>query len=826
MMVLVKRNSLSKVSGFCAYWIMVLLIAGPWGLTHASGFSTPAVIELAPLGDLKIKVSNTTGRPLQGLQVNILAPELAKILKKTTYRFNGQFKSGTERWLVLKTKTQGRAWLGLMEKARLLDQNHTAKNALSVSAIGQTPIYPVLHIKKQPISEIAKPRLVFAGDHGSYIWRNLSKQAIKLGNLQWVDLPQQVRVLRDTCSNRRLGGNKTCALELTLVDTIGTLKPYRLKLPYDALLPRVSNTPSLRTAAATTTGTDTYLTGGTAGGPGGIYASSCQNINFGSATSSTLLTADCLFWNGNAFSINVQTTLDYSSCTTGGNLTGEVASDPLTGQLKCATANVLATQSMPPSTAPASCENASCCQNPSWDPVTQYLTCSNISSSLYYPGCNGGPTFITGTGTAVLGCFNSFDNLFTSGFTNISKLTKMWGFSALAKDSSTWNPWATLSCDASSGNCSNSTALSVYSNPLLSTANFGFQMLCSGEQGLYQVAAPPPTNSWFSGQVGLIGIGPLNNDNRTSCSSYNWVWDDAFFVGTQSTLYYNHGNTMRGCSTSAQAPYIGMSWGPTGFASNNAYWWDYFGGGGDPTSCDTIAATYGFTPSNPNYAGQTGFGENYQLKYSGGDFPQLQGLQLITPGALYYPQYAFFMANSTGTAVTVPANSFSANYCQNVSGWATAGYVIGEALSYVMGAGVPIEGAEGAGEFVTWTMNAAGASSSVVTAYGDITSDSCPNGSAMQTISFPNVNTTIQPGAVAFLGAQELNNFDYFWSWTVPTSLVPGSTTPVTFQQTNPLVFNDGFHAILFSVDNQSLVKVTALNDTQQFSLPNIIQGN
>jgi hypothetical protein len=95
----------------------------------------------------------------------------------------------------------------------------------------------------------------------------------------------------------------------------------------------------------------------------------------------------------------------------------------------------------------------------------------------------------------------------------------------------------------------------------------------------------------------------------------------------------------------------------------------------------------------------------------------------------------------------------------------------------------------------------------------------------MQTISFPNVNTTIQPGAVAFLGAQELNNFDYFWSWAVPTSLVPGSTAPVTFQQTNPLVFNDGFHAILFSVDNQSLVKVTALNDTQQFSLPNIIQG-
>ena len=126
-MALVKRNSPSKGPEFWTYWITVLLIAGPWGLTHASGFSTPEIVELAPLGDLKIKVTNTTGRTLQGLQVNILDSELSRITKKTTYRFPGQFKSGTERWLVLKTKTQGRAWLGLMEKARLLDQSYARK---------------------------------------------------------------------------------------------------------------------------------------------------------------------------------------------------------------------------------------------------------------------------------------------------------------------------------------------------------------------------------------------------------------------------------------------------------------------------------------------------------------------------------------------------------------------------------------------------------------------------------------------------------------------------------------------------------------------------
>lgn len=354
-----------------------------------------------------------------------------------------------------------------------------------------------MHIKKQPISEIAKPRLVFAGDHGSYIWRNLSNQRIKLGKLQFDDLPQQVKVLSDTCSNRRLGGNKTCALEMTLVDAIGTLKPYRLKLPYDALLPRVSKTPSLRTAAATPSSTDTYLTGGTAGGPGGIYASSCQNISFGSSALSTLLTADCLFWNGSAFSINVQTTLDYSSCTDGGNLTGEVASDPLTGQLECATANVLATQAMPPNATPGGYSNGGC-DNPSWDPATQYLTCSNLNQSLYYPGCKGLPVGTGGTAESwSLICTNDpyAAMMYNSSWTNISELTKMWGFSYLAKDGSTWNPWATLSCDASSGNCSNSTPLSSLQQSTLIDGEFWLpnavfgrgRILSSGRPTTYQL---------------------------------------------------------------------------------------------------------------------------------------------------------------------------------------------------------------------------------------------------------------------------------------------------------------------------------------------------
>lgn len=811
------------------------------GLTGASGFSSPKNIELVPFGDIRIKISNTTGYNIQGLQVNILSPELAGLLNKKSYRFPGQFKSGTDRVLVLKTKKQPLQWLNVMDKARNLHQNHTAKNALSVSAIGQTPIYPVLQIKKQPISQESRPQLIFAGDRGSYTFRNLANKRMRLGKVQFEGLPPQVKVLSDTCSNRSIAANKTCALGLTLVEPIGTLKPFRLRLPFDALIP-VARKQSIKATAATTTTTQTYSIDETAGAPQGIYVSSCQNISFGTGTSASSLTADCLYWNNvsGSFSINIQTSLDYSNCTGGGILTGEVQSDPLTGQLGCSTASVLATQAMPP-TATVSATQAESpnvtspgdmlgsCENLSWDAATQYLSCSNLSQSLYVPGCKGAPVGTSGTAESwTLFCLPNggiSDAVFNSSMTNISELTKIWGFSYLSKDGSSWNPWATLSCDSSSGSCTNSTGLSVYSNPLLSTSNFGFEMFCSGENGLYQVAAPPPTNSWFSGQAGLIGIGPLNSDNRTSCNSYNDIWNQAFFVGTQSLLYYNHGNTMRACSTAAQTPYIGMSWGPTGFISNNAYWWDSNSGGGELSSCNTIAATYGFTPTDPNYQGQTGFGENFQLNWTGYDFPTLQGVQLVTPGAKYYPQYAFLMANSTSTAVTVPANSFSANYCQNVSGWDTAGYVIGEALSYVMGAGVPTPGADGAGEFVTWTMNAAGAGSSIVSAYGDITSASCPNGSAMQNISFPNVTTTIQPGSVAFLGAQELNNFDYFWSWTVPSTLVPGSTTPVTFQQTNPLIFNDGFHAILFSVDNQSLVKVTALNDTQQFSLPNLLQG-
>ena len=817
------------------FFVVLIGLIFQSGLSSASGFSVPTKVELVPLGDLRIKVSNTTGYPIQGLEVKILAPELAALLSKTSYRFPGRLESGKDRVLVVKTTRQPLRWLRVMEKARDLQQNHTANNALSVSAIGQTPIYPVLQIRKQPISQESRPKLIFAGDQGSYIFRNLANESIKLGKLEFDRLPSQVKVLRDTCTNNRLGPKKTCALELTLVSPIGTLKPFRLRVPFNSLLP-VARTHVVKAKAATTTSsttttnTETYSIDATAGAPEGIYASSCQNISFGSGTSANSLTADCIYWNNNSFSINSSTTLDYSSCK-GGNLTGEVMSDPLTGQLGCSAASVLAIQSMPPNATPVGYADADGgCDNPSWDPTTQYLTCSNLKQSLYYPGCQGSAVGTGGTAESwSLICLPN-PNLpgvyFSSSMTDISELTKMWGFSYLAKDGKPWSPWSTLSCSSStSTSCPNSTGLSVYSNPVLSTSNFGFKMVCAGENGFYQVAAPPPTNSWFSGQAGLIGIGPLNSDSRTSCNSYNQIWNQAFFVGTQSLLYYNHGNTMRGCSTVAEAPHIGMSWGPTGFASNNAYWWDSFGGGGDPTSCNTLAVNYGLTPSNPNYQGQTGFGENYQLNWTGADFPTLQGLQIISPGAKYYPQYAFFMANLTSKPVTVPANSFSANYCQNVSGWETAGYVIGEALSYVMGAGIPIPGAEGAGEFVTWTMNAAGASSSIVSAYGGITSGGCSNGSAMQNVSFPNVNTTIEPNSVAFLGAKELNDFDYFSSWTVPSTLVPGSASPVTFQQTNPLVFNDGFHAILFSVDSQSLVKVTALNDTQQFSLPNFLQG-
>jgi hypothetical protein len=814
----VKRISISRSTSANCWQILIVLIGliCQSGLSNASGFFAPKTVELVPLGDLRINISNTTGHTIQNLQVNILAPELAAVLNKTTYRFPGRLESGKDRVLVLKTKKQPFRWLAVMKKARNLHHNHTAKNALSVSAVGQTPIYPVLHIKKQPFAQESTPRLIFAGDHGNYIFRNLANKSIRLGKIQFEGLPSQVHVLSDTCTNRRVATNKTCSIELTLAEPIGSLKPFRLTVPVDPLLPFIIADKA------------TYLTDGTAGAPEGIYVSSCQNISFGSSASAGELTADCMYWNNssNSFAVNYHTTLNYSNCT-GENLTGEVMSDPLTGQLGCSAASVLATQPMPPNSTPLGYANGGC-DNPSWDPTTQYLTCSNLNQSLYYPGCKGASV---GTG----GWSKSWSLIclpnpsmpgvyFSSSMTNISQLTKMWGFSYLSKDGSTWNPWATLSCNSSLEGCTNSTGLSVYSNPLLSTSNFGFKMLCSGENGFYQVAAPPSTNSWFSGQVGLIGIGPLNNDNRTSCNDYGIDGPAPFFIGKQSLIYYNHGNTMRACSTVAETSLIGMSWGSTGFVSNSAFWWDSLAGG-DMPSCDTLAATYGFAPSNPNYQGQTGFGENYQLSWKGVDFPMLQGVEIISPGAKYYPQYAFFMANSTSTAVTVPAKSFSADYCQNVSGWATTGYVIGEALSYVMGAGIPVPGAEGAGEFVTWSMNASAAASSVVSAYGDITATSCPNGSAVQTISFPNVNTTIQPKEVAFLGAQELDNFDYFLKWTVPSSLVPDSTGPVTFRQTNPLVFNDGFHAILFSVDNQNLVKVTALNDTQQFSLPNFHRG-
>jgi hypothetical protein len=48
------------------------------------------------------------------------------------------------------------------------------------------------------------------------------------------------------------------------------------------------------------------------------------------------------------------------------------------------------------------------------------------------------------------------------------------------------------------------------------------------------------------------------------------------------------------------------------------------------------------------------------------------------------------MANLTGAAATVPVNSILANYCQIISGCKTAGYVIGEALTCAMGAGIRI----------------------------------------------------------------------------------------------------------------------------------------
>lgn len=808
-----KNNLQTACANLC--WLVLLILLAHTGLSEARGFLAPETVELAPLGDLKIKVRNTTGQSIQGIQVKILAPTLAKILGNTTYRFSGQLKSGQERVLVLKTKTNGKLWLKLMEKSRMLAQNHTSNNVLSVSAIGQSPIYPVLQIKKQPITQISHPRLIFVGDHGSYIWRNLSKKSLKLGKIQFDALPPQVKVIRDTCSNRKLGANRTCAVDMTLSNRIGTLKHYRVTLPFTALLPNKRVNGLVRMAVETGNGMDVYITpNGTVGAPEGIYGSSCQNISFDDGQQGYPLTAECTFFNGGAFSTR-EATLDYSSCMGGGALTGEVTSNPYTGQLYCAEAATLATQTPPPGDyASQGCETAS------YDPATQYLSCSNIGLPLYYPGCQGGSVSYS---NKTLVCANGF----SSAMTDINNMTKLWAFDYAVKDGSTWNPWAPLSCESSSGDCSNSTGLSVYSNPLLSTSNFGWQMTCPGEAPGYQVAPPPPAGAYYSSQAGLTGLGPLNNDPRTTCPPY---YDDgiqmpgAFFIGNQNQLYYSHGNTMRGCNTYTQGQGLLQTYG-NGIFGEAFYWWQ--AGNVNPpfalTSCNTIADTFGFTPENPNYAGQTGFGENYQVIYEDADWPYLGGMDLITPGAKYYPQYAFFMANSTSEAVTVPANSFYATYCQNVPGWEEAGYVIGEALAMIMAAGVPVPGADGAGEFVTWTMNAAAATSVITESYGDVTADHCSNGGSMQTITFPNADTTIPPGWVTFLGAQELDDFDYFVTWGVPNSLTPGSSTPLSYQETDPLVFNDGFHAIIFSVDNNNVVKVSALNDTGQFSLPNII---
>jgi hypothetical protein len=528
----------------------------------------------------------------------------------------------------------------------------------------------------------------------------------------------------------------------------------------------------------------------TAGAPLGEYISSCSNISF----SGSIITADCTFWNGSSFAIATGQTVDANQCLNG------ILSDPFSGKLVC---NTPASSWLPEGTYQKSCSNI---QLESDNVLT--ANCINgvgqlVSSSLDYSGCLGAPV-ANNNGKLVcpeIGSSIEKDNPFTFVPPIITD-PKDLPSGMKVQNVGTFQPWQ---------NVASLILPNDPNNPAFSTgANSQFVMSCAGLNSAYSVNFYQPDND--NTKAILYGYGPFKGDKRNLCNvATNDGPINTYFTGSLNTVYYNHGNTLRGCDISAFGQF-GLSYG-NGFANNEAFWANGSSlllSGLLPCNIPQNETTQSKGPQTVSLPM-----EQWQTTSVGVDFPSLGGIQLVTPGQQYYPAYGVFFKNSTTDPITLQANSITTGYCQNQPKWETGLYVFGEALSLTLGAYSP----SSASPILDGVSAEISAESDIITTFQN--PPSCSGGQPEASVSYPAQQTTIQPNQVAYLGGAVLDNFDFFLYTTINNG-----ANQVKVSHLAPITFNDGWHALFISFESDCTLKISTLSDLKHYSPTNSTNAN
>jgi len=574
----------------------------------------------------------------------------------------------------------------------------------------------------------------------------------------------------DSCSLKKIRPGKFCDVVLSLQSE---LKYFRT---YDIAFSAGGYNNRLKANAASSTGSSGYsFPSLPVGAPVGEYVSSCSNISY----SSPNITADCTYWNGSVFAVAAGKSINASTCSNG------IRSDPFSGNLVC-------NQPSPP-------------PNPNWLPQGTYLqSCLNIQldsnnvltaqcqdsnnsvvSSLDYNKCLGAPV-ANKNGKLVCPEQNTSiesDNPFTFSTPQVSNPNN-----AVVQNVGSFDPWLNVASQITPNNPN---------NPAFSTGNNSiFEFSCSGLNSAYSANFYQPDST----KVILYGYGPFKGDKRTICpgsagATANGLGD--YFTGSLKTIYYNHGNTFRGCDLSNLGGF-GLSYG-NGFANNEAFW-------------DVGSMLYsGLQPCNQPQSVTLSAqkinlpAEQWQVTTVGGDYPSAGGIQLVTPGSQYYPAYGLFFKNSTSQAISIQANSIVTTYCQNQPKWETGLYVFGEALALSVGAYGPSTG-------YPIVDNISGLISTGTDVISTLQNPpTCSAGQPSVQITYPSQETTIQPGQISYIGGAVLDNCDYFLTTTY-------NGEEVKVNHTLPVTYNDGWHALFLSLEKNCTFKVSALSDLKHFS--------
>lgn len=747
--------------GYMAFLMVALGLQPSYSAaTNAQKFT--GVAHIVPYGDVTINASRLINHRIDGkyefTDTELNALLISKVLPKKVS------KDG----LVIRLKTNKALWDKFMLRVKNLEKPLTLKFSDGSS------LTPYFVIDKYPISLSKKTTLYQKGDSGVFTIKNNSNIPVTLGALQGSKLPKEIMVYSDHCSLRKIRSGKSCDVILSLQSEIKYFKTFDVSFSSGA----PNKNRLIAHAAANISSNEYSFPSLPVGAPVGEYVSSCSNIYYSSPT----ITADCTYWNGSSFVVATGKSINASACSNG------VRSDPFSGNLVC----------NPPSPRP----------NPNWIPQGTYLqNCLNIeinsnnvltaecannygsvtSSSLDYSKCLGAPV-ANKNGSLVCPELNSSiesDNPFTFSPPKVSNPNNV-----VVQDIGNFEPWSNVASQITQNNPN---------NPAFSTGvNSSFEVDCSGLNSAYSVNFYQPDST----KVILYGYGPFKGDKRTICpgsagTTTNGSGD--YFTGSVETIYYNHGNTFRGCDLSKLGR-IGLSYG-NGFVSNEAFW-------------DVGNMLYsGLQACNQTQSVVLGSqkinlpAEQWQVTTVGGDYPSAGGIQLITPGSQYYPAYGLFFKNSTSNAITIQAKSITTTYCQNQPKWESGLYVFGEALSLTLAAYSP----SSASPIVDGISAEVSGETGVISTLQN--PPSCSAGQPSAQVQYPSEETTIPSGQISYIGGAVLDNFDYFLQTTYNDTKVP-----VTVNHALPITYNDGWHALFLSLEKNCTFKISALSDLKHFS--------